>query len=341
MLLYKLSLKWSARTKGVSSLATSVGVVVWNDVIVGNLVPSDDDIQHSTFDVVLLPGKNVLHIDGAGNSDSYGLVVDKVSLSSVFDSSNLIKNGDFEHPSVNPHSFQYIDGGIPHWEALRAEVGDCRIYNDEWNSFGHNQCIELDSDGNQRYTQVVKVGVHEYAKLVLKANQVAKTGALISCVQQTAGSAIAKHYFLKHKFEGIIKAKSILLGKVFQEYLSDLYGSLTARTNYAVSNQLVELKKYGCCVDSWIKKYGQCGHSFHCDGYDSKYLQKAKCYIDSIFGSVVNCHYGQRRYKLYLSQCTRFEGEFDYPRIGDIVYWKGIIQNQQIKVLVASTCQHC
>lgn len=46
-------------------------------------------------------------------------------------------------------------GGIQGWSADVAEVGDCRIYNSDWKG---GQCIELDSNRNQYYTQKFRVG---------------------------------------------------------------------------------------------------------------------------------------------------------------------------------------
>lgn len=113
---YKLKLDWSARTKGTSSLLTSAGNVVWNNKVVGSLIPTCDNIQHSTFDIVLLPGENTLHIDGTSDSDSFGLVVDNVKVFSILNNTNLIHNGGFEQPNLAPNDWDYIDNGFAGWK---------------------------------------------------------------------------------------------------------------------------------------------------------------------------------------------------------------------------------
>jgi len=50
---YKLEFDWSARTEGVSSLLTSQGNVLWNNVVVGTLVPTTAGIQHASINVVV------------------------------------------------------------------------------------------------------------------------------------------------------------------------------------------------------------------------------------------------------------------------------------------------
>ncbi len=52
-------------------------------------------MNHASFTVVLEQGDNVIQFDGTGISDSFGVSIDKVSLTAVFNSTNLISNGDF------------------------------------------------------------------------------------------------------------------------------------------------------------------------------------------------------------------------------------------------------
>ena len=119
-----------------------------------------------------------------------------------------------------------------------------------------------------------------------------------------------------------------------------MYGVVGAQLTHAANNQLVEIHQYGCCIPKWIEKYGACNYPyFSCDGYNNQYLQKSKCYIDNVFGNVVNCHSHGHHYHLALSTCTHFEGQYHQPRIGDLIFWKGVQGSTgYIHVLVASSC---
>lgn len=111
-------------------------------------------INHANIAVDLRAGDNVVQFDGTSFSDAFGISIDNVKLTSRFNSKNLIVNGDFNEPCVGS-GWSYYKGGIPGWSAVLAEVGDGRNnYNCNWRS---GQVIELDSDSNQRYTQVVKI----------------------------------------------------------------------------------------------------------------------------------------------------------------------------------------
>jgi hypothetical protein len=162
-LTYKLEFDWAGRTLGINNLDSSKGNVLWNNVVIGSLVVSSANagINHAVFQVTLNAGSNILQFDGAGLSDSYGISIDNVKLTSVYNTSNLLVNGDFQaNVGISAGQFTYINGGINGWVASRAEVGDCRLYNGAW---GASQCIELDSDSNQRYTQVITISEAYYA----------------------------------------------------------------------------------------------------------------------------------------------------------------------------------
>lgn len=70
-------------------------------------------------------------------------------------SRNLLINGDFSYPNVGINRWRYIRGGFQGWTADVAEIGDCRLYSNDWKG---GQCIELDSNKNQSYAQKFRVG---------------------------------------------------------------------------------------------------------------------------------------------------------------------------------------
>lgn len=88
--------------------------IIWNNVIVASLNPSDYNIHTNTIEVVVLPGENRLQIEGAGYSDRKGLVIDNVKLKRDGTNINIIVNSGFEQPDVG-HSWT-IQNDIPGWD---------------------------------------------------------------------------------------------------------------------------------------------------------------------------------------------------------------------------------
>jgi hypothetical protein len=142
---------------------SSQGNVLWNNFVLASLFPTNNSVQHASFQVTLNLGDNILQFDGSGLSDSYGISIANVQLYSVYNSTNLVKNGNFANPALGPNQWGYYQGGINSWYASNAEVGDCRVYNNAW---AYSQCIELDSNVNNRYTQVISVDQATYASLL-------------------------------------------------------------------------------------------------------------------------------------------------------------------------------
>ena len=162
---YALEFLWSGRTTGPKYLNSHTGRLVWNDEELEKLVPPNTDIQRAYHDVELREGYNFLQFQGTGGSDGYGMVIDKLTLKSATDV-DIIVNGEFDDPKAEEYKFVNADKKFKGWNVVKAEIGDCRIYNTAWNKFGHNQCMELDSSSNQLYTQVIYLSPLEYRKLV-------------------------------------------------------------------------------------------------------------------------------------------------------------------------------
>ena len=70
---------------------------MWNNKVVGSLLltGSNTGVNHASFLVVLEQGDNVVQFDGTGLSDSYGISIDKVTLTAPYSLTSLIANGDF------------------------------------------------------------------------------------------------------------------------------------------------------------------------------------------------------------------------------------------------------
>jgi len=86
----------------------------------------------------------------------------------------LVINGDFSSPFVN--EVGYINGGILGWQAVRAEVGVGRLYNSAWNG----PVLELDSDSNQRYTQVILISQALYSGLLFQVQKIVKDRQVVT-----------------------------------------------------------------------------------------------------------------------------------------------------------------
>lgn len=124
-----------------------MGNILWNDVIVASIVPSDYNIHTQTIVVYVKPGQNKLQIEGAGVLDSYGLTVDNVQLKRDGTNVNIVVNGNFEQPNVGLSWGLF--NNIPGWEGVGIEIGWGNIYNARWNS----QVAELDAYESYQITQ--------------------------------------------------------------------------------------------------------------------------------------------------------------------------------------------
>jgi hypothetical protein len=170
---FTLKFSWAARKSDNQSPTTSKASVVWNGQVISSISASDYSVHNETIQVWLRPGNNILNFDGAGASDSYGITIDNVELASYFWTANLVLNGQFENPSTG-NSWTFVPGGIPHWKAVKAEVGNGQlVYNSNWPA-ATNQVIELDSGSNQRYTQTFFIDQSLFGQMSVK--QVAADG---------------------------------------------------------------------------------------------------------------------------------------------------------------------
>jgi hypothetical protein len=91
-----------------------------------------------------------------------------VKLYSIYNSSDLIVNGDFSSSISNQM------GSYPGWSCAKPEIGLCTLYNDQWSSFNYtntSKCIEMESDSNQNYSQTIKISASLKYSLLNQAQQ--------------------------------------------------------------------------------------------------------------------------------------------------------------------------
>lgn len=340
VLKYTLEFDWAARLVGFNNLDSSKGNVLWNNVVIGSLIadPSNQGVNHASFEVVLNAGDNVLQFDGASLSDSYGISIDKVKLTSPYNSSNLIVNGDFQPTAgLALGQYAYINGGIQGWAAAKAELGDCRLYNSHW---GATFCIELDSDSNQRYTQVITISQQLYSSLVLYIAQVLGDNSVYQTTSLAINNANIKASNALQQINHAVQCSVAFTAGQFNRYLQNLYQCSTAAVQHVAANQLLEISQYSCASSEWLQYFGESGElDFSCDGYSSQFLTNAWCTIISINGKVIHCNDGRGDYHLQISPCSHIEGQSHLPQIGEKIFWKGSQSSSgNVYVMVATTC---
>jgi len=104
---------------------------------------------------------------------------------------------------------------------------------------------------------------------------------------------------------------------------------------------MITISQYACGSSDWLQYFGSNGEvDFTCDGYDDNSLQTHSGTINTINGKTLTCtDNGGNNYHLQVAPCTHFEGQYNMPRIGDTIYWKGSQSScGTIYVLVATTC---
>ncbi len=186
-LTYTLSFDWAVRTVNINNLESSQANVLWNNFVIASLryTGNNAGVNRASYSVQLQSGDNILQFDGTGLEDSFGISIDNVKLVSAYNTTNLIVNGDFSTPNVGS-GFQYYAGGIYGWSAAKAEVGASFRYNLNWPA---GQVIELDSDSNQRYTQVITISQLLYGQLLLQVQQNIGNNRVISATNLAIDNA--------------------------------------------------------------------------------------------------------------------------------------------------------
>lgn len=91
--IFTLSFEWACRSNVV--FHSCEANIIWNNVIIASIVPSNYQINIFKVNVTAVGGQNSLQIEGAGISDSLGLTIDNVQLIRVGSSQNIVINGGF------------------------------------------------------------------------------------------------------------------------------------------------------------------------------------------------------------------------------------------------------
>ncbi len=183
----------------------------------------DYAVRKFSGQVRLKAGVNTLEFDGAGPSDSYGLTIENVKLFSAYNNTNLISNGAFSQPALADNTWTYINNGIPSWWAAKAEIGDANhVYNPAWPA-SSGQCVELDSDSNQRYVQTITItqsvftSLYVYIQTLIGENQ-----AQCNLASATAAAQIRLNSAVAHIRDDIFCQVGFVNSR-FSQYLNQLY----------------------------------------------------------------------------------------------------------------------
>ena len=328
-LAYKLEFDYAARRNGVSSPFTSRADVIWNNVVVASINPADYSVQHSSINVQLKPGQNVLSFDGASYSDSYGLLIDNVKLTSAYNASNLIINGGFETPYVGgAGSWNYFNGGVYGWSAVKAELGHANsVYNSAW-SLATGQCAELDSDSNQRYTQKIIISQMLFTSLLVQ--QAALQGSCTAASNLASATCDALHDVSTAiaVISGGIQCKINMKVQDFNNYLCQLYHHADAHVNGLLADEELALNQYDCLSDAYTSQFGTSDEvDFDDSSFDVTSLDSWEGWVEEIVGKVIKCHdaYGNHHW-LQIAPCSHFEGQFPAPKLGAKIFWSGKVQ---------------
>lgn len=328
-LAYTLEFDYAARANGVSSAFTSRADVIWNNVVVGSINPQDYAVHHGSILVQLKPGENALSFDAASTSDSFGLTIDNVKLSSSYNASNLIVNGGFETPYVGGSgSWNYFNGGIYGWTAVKAEVGQCgSVYNANWQA-ASGQCVELDSDSNQRYTQKIIISQMVFTNLLIQQASCNGNQAASNTLTCETYKAMNKVSTAIATISGGIYCQINMKVQDFNNYLCKLYDHADAHVNGLLANQDLVLNQYDCLADAYTSQFGTSDEvDFDDSSFDITSLDSWEGWVEEINGKVIKCHDGQGNYHwLQIAPCTHFEGQFPAPKLGAKIFWKGAVQ---------------
>ena len=142
---FKLQFEYGCRNN--LNFRACKGNVLWNDVIIYSINPTDHNIHTVTLYVNVNSGENKLQFEGIGYNPYLGLGIDNVILVRDGTMTNIVVNGDFEVPDVG-NAWDYFTN-ILGWEGKPIEIVKGSLVNSGWNS----QVCELSSNTNFQLTQ--------------------------------------------------------------------------------------------------------------------------------------------------------------------------------------------
>ena len=108
---YTLSFDFASRTEtaGIGNTTDSFEIW-WNGAKVGTFDPDSTDWYHASVDVVGAAGNDVLEIREAGANDTYGALIDNMSLVGPGSQSMTLSGGDTVYGGSGADAFQYSTG---------------------------------------------------------------------------------------------------------------------------------------------------------------------------------------------------------------------------------------
>lgn len=148
----------AARTE--TPLVENKGTLLWNDVIILSINPSDYKITTVTLTLIAEVGMNYLQFEGNGGPhNGTGLAIANIQLLRKGTETNIVVNGDFKLPNSN--NIYFTGTQVPGWKAAdntNIEIYNAQHYNAGWNSA--TRACELDSDKNYILTQEFNFDCH-------------------------------------------------------------------------------------------------------------------------------------------------------------------------------------
>ena len=105
-------------------------------------------------------------------------------------------NGNFQQPNVGS-GWNFFTGSILGWTGAVIEVGAGNIYNGAW---GATQVVELDSNSNQRYQQIITISQQQYISNMI----ICQTAASFANIQNTINQATSNAVALVNQISGQI-----------------------------------------------------------------------------------------------------------------------------------------
>ena len=144
----RFTLTFSFVCRPGAAFRSCLGEVVFNNVIVYSVVPTDYNLNTVNLALTVQRGRNSLQFSGAGISDTFGLVIDNIRLVRQGSTDNIVINGDFSSPTVYGgwNIFDDISGWLG--TGIKLAYGPSYL-----NSPGLGQVCELDGRTNYQITQ--------------------------------------------------------------------------------------------------------------------------------------------------------------------------------------------
>lgn len=219
-------------------------------------------------------------------------------------------------------------------------MGHCQsVYNSNW-AASTQQCIELDSDSNQRYKQSINIAPFCFTNLIIQQKTVEGTQQIQNQLSCATGSAQSQIDNAIAKIEGDIYCQIQIQVSKFNQYIAELYQCNDAKLQNLQGNSVLVLNQYDCFCDAWKHDFGSSNEPDFDDSCFDNNWDHGQCVIDSIAGKNIHCHDNNgNNHHLQVAPCTHFEGQWNKPKIGKKLFFKGKKHSSgRIRVKWATNC---